>query len=143
MVGGGGGGRPKWEFFAHRRHHHCRWRYGNDYLCSPLMANEQWEIFNVQYLLWHERGLLYNCQNRYPFHKNKEMYYMYIYILLSFLLDNSRVVKTYVCLLSKEIDCFCMFLYILNFICTNLLLFFIYFLFTHTNKTHSVLKWIY
>ena len=66
-----------------------------------------------------------------------------IYILLSFLLDNSRVVKTYVCLLSKEIESFCMFLYILNFFRTNLLLFFIYFLFTHTNRTHSVLKWIY
>ena len=39
------------------RHHHCRWRDANFYLCSALFAIEQWGFFSVPYLLWHKTSL--------------------------------------------------------------------------------------
>ena len=33
--------------------HHCRWRAANFYLCSALMAIEQWGFLSVPNLLWH------------------------------------------------------------------------------------------
>ena len=35
------------------KRHHYRWRVVNFYLCSPLVAIEQWGFFSVSHLLWH------------------------------------------------------------------------------------------
>ena len=123
------------------RRHHCRWRSGNIYLCSALMGKS-----NEESLMCHTFcDMREDCKIVITIiHSIRiNLCTTYKYILLSFLLDNSRVKLTYVYCLKKSIVFVCLYMYILNFYCINILLFFIYFLFTHRNKTHSVLKWIY
>ena len=45
--------------------HNCRWRAANSYLCSALMAIEQWGFFSEPSLLWH-RISVYNVHLRGP-----------------------------------------------------------------------------
>ena len=47
------------------RRHHCWWRATFFYLCSVLIAIEQWGFFNVPHLLWHG-PTLYNGHLRGP-----------------------------------------------------------------------------
>ena len=47
------------------RRHNYRWRAVNFYLCSALIAFEQWGFFSVPHLLWHEASL-YNGHLRGP-----------------------------------------------------------------------------
>ena len=44
---------PCSRIFHSWRRHHSRWSAECFYLCSTLMAIEQWELLNVPHLLWH------------------------------------------------------------------------------------------
>ena len=41
------------------RRHNCRWRAANFYLCSALMAIEQWGFFSVPHVMWHGASVYY------------------------------------------------------------------------------------
>ena len=59
------GFRPNGYFSLIWRRHHCRWRAANFYICSALMAIEQWGLFSVPHLLWHGASV-YNGHLRGP-----------------------------------------------------------------------------
>ena len=49
------------------RRHHYRWRAANFFLCSALMAIEQWGFYCMPHLLWHGASV-YNVISEDPWH---------------------------------------------------------------------------
>ena len=60
-----GGFVPLENFSLIWRLHHYRWRAVNFYLCSALMATEQWGFFYVPHLLWHGASVYSSHLRRY------------------------------------------------------------------------------